>query len=194
MSQGSAKLGGMLRHRHPEPDQTAEPTADRPRMPDGYGLPETTEGLRPWADVDERLRGAETVWMATTRPDGRPHVVPRWGVWLDQRFYYDGAPTTRHTQNLLANPACALHLESGTDVVVLEGESRPATPPDPELAERLSAEFHRKYERQGYAPGPESWSGPDAGGLCVFVPRTGLTWSSFPTDATRYTFAAADGG
>ncbi|MEI6136703.1 MAG: pyridoxamine 5'-phosphate oxidase family protein [Chloroflexota bacterium] len=30
-----------------------------------------------------RLRTAMNYWIATTRPDGRPHAAPVWGVWLD---------------------------------------------------------------------------------------------------------------
>lgn len=164
------------------------PTAGRPRMPDGYGVPDDTDGLLAWDAVDERLRDARVYWMATTRPDGRPHVVPRWGVWLDGRLYYDGAPTTRHAQNLLANPHCALHLEDGTRAAILEGTSQPSRPPGPDLGGRIAADLRRKYAGDGYEPEPDAWEGEDAGGLCVFTPRTGLAWHAFPADVTRYRF------
>lgn len=157
-------------------------------MPDGYGVPETTDGLLGWPAADERLASATEYWMATTRPDGRPHVVPRWGVWLDGRFYYDGSPQTRHARNLADNAACALHLESGTEVVILEGTSRPSAPVDTTLGGRLSAVFAQKYGDRGYAPPPDAWSGDDAGGLAVFTPATGLAWTDFPTDVTRFHF------
>lgn len=163
-------------------------TIDRPLFPEGYGVPESEEGQLPWSHVEERLRSATEFWMATTRPDGRPHVVPRWGAWLDGAFWYDGSPETRHARNLVHNPATVLHLESGTDVVILEGESRRSEPVGGELGERISAEFKRKYAAKGYEPGPDSWSGADAGGLCVFRPRKAMAWSNFPSDATRFTF------
>ena len=31
---------------------------------------------------DERLRTEANVWLATMRPDGRPHVSPIWFVWV----------------------------------------------------------------------------------------------------------------
>lgn len=164
------------------------PTAERPRMPDGYGLPDGTDGLLPWEEVDSRLRTSRVYWLATTRPDGRPHVVPRWGAWLDGCLHYDGSPATRHVRNLADNPHCAVHLEDGTQAVILEGTAGPAAPPPAGLGQRLSAEFSRKYGGQGYAPPPDAWDGPDAGGLCVFTPATGLAWTSFPSDATRYIF------
>ncbi|CAN5840503.1 pyridoxamine 5'-phosphate oxidase family protein [soil metagenome] len=161
---------------------------DRPVMPDGYGVPDTTDGLLDWSVVDARLAAATEYWMATTRPDGRPHVVPRWGVWRDGQFFYDGSPQTRHARNLAGNAACALHLESGTDVVILEGRSGPSAPITGELGQRLSEVFQRKYRERGYAPPPDAWSGDDAGGLAVFTPVTGLAWSDFPADVTRFHF------
>jgi hypothetical protein len=161
--------------------------AGRPEVPDGYGVTEDGPYL-PWADVEDWLLEATEYWLATTRPDGRPHVVPRWGVWLDDRFWYDGSPQTRHARNLRANPACALHLESGTTVTIIEGESRPSEPIQGDLGERLSAEYGRKYQRLGYAPEPDAWSDPAAGGMCVFTPTKGLAWSKFPDDMTRYVF------
>ncbi|HEX5616142.1 MAG TPA: pyridoxamine 5'-phosphate oxidase family protein, partial [Acidimicrobiia bacterium] len=66
-------------------------TRDRPQMPEGYGVPETDNGLLDWATIEARLVASQQYWMATVRPDGRPHVVPRWGVWLDGGLYYDGS-------------------------------------------------------------------------------------------------------
>ena len=159
----------------------------RPDVPDGYGVKEDGPFLR-WADVEDWLVEATEYWLATTRPDGRPHVVPRWGVWLDDRFWYDGSPMTRHARNIAANPACALHLESGTTVTIIEGTSRPSQPIQGELGERLAAEYVRKYEQLGYAPAADAWSGDDAGGMCVLTPAKGIAWSQFPSDLTRYVF------
>lgn len=162
---------------------------DRPEMPDGYGVPETSDGLLAWEAVEARLRDSTVYWLATTRPDGRPHVVPRWGAWVDGRLFYDGAPTTRHAVNLRSNGHCVLHLEDGTRAVIVEGTSRPASPPGSELGGRIAAEMARKYGADGYAPEPDSWEGEDAGGLCVLTPDKALAWNSFPADVTRFRFA-----
>jgi hypothetical protein len=157
-----------------------EPTASPLTLPDGYG---TATAPLAWAGVRARLERSLHFWVATTRPDGRPHVVPRWGVWLDDLWYYDGSPATRHARNLDGNAAAVLHLEDGKDAVVLEGESRLITP-DGKLGERLAAAFV-KYHGLGYAPGPSDW---DGGGLWRFTPARGYAWSQFPADATRFTF------
>jgi hypothetical protein len=165
---------------------TSAPQPDRPTMPDGYGIPTTTEGLLPWPRVEERLRAARHYWLSTVRPDGRPHSVPRWGVWVDGAFYYDGAPTTRHVRNLEHNPACTLTLESGVEVVIIEGRSAATSAAPDGLGARLAAAF-QKYHPD-YAPGPDSWAGADGGGLRVIIPRRALAWFAFPGDCTRFTF------
>lgn len=166
---------------------TTIPRADRPIMPEGYGLPTSTEGLLAWADIEARLVAATSYWLATVRPDGRPHVVPRWGVWLDGRFWYDGAPTTVHARNLTANPACSLNLESGTEAVIVEGESHPTRAPAETLGARISEAF-AKYHDLGYSPTADAWAGEEGGGLRVLTPKRALAWFAFPTDATRFQF------
>lgn len=163
------------------------PRRSRPRFPDGYGLPDTDEGLLEWSTVEQRLEAAEHYWLSSVRPDGRPHTIPRWGVWVDQRFYYDGAPTTRHARNLQQNPACTLNLEDGKEAVILEGRSEATRADAGDLGTRL-AEAFGKYHALGYEPGPDSWAGEDGGGLRVFAPTTAMAWFSFPTDATRFSF------
>jgi nitroimidazol reductase NimA-like FMN-containing flavoprotein (pyridoxamine 5'-phosphate oxidase superfamily) len=158
-------------------------------MPAGYGLPSMTDGMLSWERVEERLRSSRHYWLSTVRPDGRPHSIPRWGVWLDGRFYYDGAPTTRHVRNLQNNPACTLTLESGTEVVIVEGCSV-ATRADPEgLGARLAAAFEKYHP--DYAPARAAWAEENGGGLRVIAPQRVLAWFAFPADCTRFTFLTA---
>jgi hypothetical protein len=164
------------------------PGRARPAVPEGYGVPDSTDGLLSWSgDVEPRLVASLHYWLATVRPDGTPHSVPRWGVWLDGRFFYDGSPATRHARNVQANPACTLTLESGTEVVIVEGASVATRADAGDLGTRLASAFE-KYHPHGYSPGPDSWSGADGGGLRVITPRRALAWFSFPADCTRFTF------
>jgi hypothetical protein len=160
---------------------------DRPELPDGYGVQDKGPFLD-WAEVAARLAESKEYWLSTTRPDGRPHVVPRWGVWLDDRFWYDGSPLTRHALNVERNPACALHLESGTTVTIVEGSSERSKPIVGELGARLAGEYSRKYRELGYAPAPDAWSDEVAGGMRVVTPVKAIAWSQFPTDMTRFAF------
>ena len=171
-----------------------EPTADRPVVPDGYGVPDSDEGLIPWSLVEDRLTTSMHYWMATTRPDGSPHVIPRWGVWLDGRFWYDGSPDTVHVRNLQHNPACVLNLEDGARAVIVEGRSDVARRPGRELGGKLSQAFSAKYGPHGYRPEPDAWEGPDSGGLRMFTPVKAMAWFDFPTDMTRFSFQNVDSG
>lgn len=164
------------------------PVRDRPEMPHGYGVPDTDHGVLEWSVVEDQLLESFHYWMATTRPDGNPHVVPRWGVWMDGRFWYDGSPDTIHVRNLAANAGCVLHLESGSRAVIVEGRSLSAATPGLEFGGRLAAEFSRKYAELGYSPQANSWEGPNAGGLRVLTPDKAMAWFDFPNDVTRFRF------
>lgn len=164
----------------------SEPSRDRPQMPEGYGVDKATHYVD-WGDMEERLTESRHYWLATTRPDGRPHVVPRWGVWLDSKFWYDGSPETVHARNLEVSGHCVLHLEDGKVVTIVEGRSDVSAPITGELGERLSVEYARKYGPD-YTPGPDAWSDEHAGGMRVLIPLRAIGWSEFPNDLTRYTF------
>jgi hypothetical protein len=102
------------------------------------------------------LNAARHYWLCSVRPDGRPHCVPRWCVYLDGRIYYDGSPETRHARNIMENPHVSLHLESGEQAIILEGTAAPAGKPSAELASSLAAAYRSKYAALGYTPAPTS--------------------------------------
>ena len=155
----------------------------RPKFPKGYV--DNPASFLTWERVAAQLAESVNYWLCSVRPDGRPHVIPRWGVFLDEKFFYDGSSETRHAQNLAANPHVSLHLESGTEAVILEGTSAPAGEPDPELARRLADAYRAKYAAHGYSPEPNQW---DEGGLYVFTPRQCLAWTVFFENPTKFVF------
>lgn len=162
------------------------PERDTPQVPDGYGA-ESVEGHVDWSDVEARLRESQNYWLCTSRADGRPHVIPRWGVWVEAAFWYDGSSETVHARNLGEDGPCALHLESGTEVVILEGRSIVSAPPTGDLGKCLAEEFGRKYAPT-YQPTADAWSRDDAGGMRVLRPAKALAWMNFPKDLTRFKF------
>ena len=89
----------------------------------GYGILDATDGrgLLPWEWAVERLTKSRNYWVATTCPDGRPHCVPVWGIWLDDAFYFSSGAKSRKARNLAANPNCVVCPEDGTQAVSLEG-------------------------------------------------------------------------
>ena len=92
---------------------------------------------------------------------------------------------TRRGRNLAQNPAVVVHLESGSDVVILHGEAEQIFGPEHSLAERLSATYTAKYKSMGYAPSPDTWAG---GGLYRVSIHEAYAWTKFPEDATRWRF------
>jgi hypothetical protein len=159
--------------------------AGRPVMPDGYGVPESTQGTLPWSYVEERMSAAGNYWIATVRPDGRPHAMPVWGAWIDRKLYIEGSPDTIRHRNLEGNPNVVAHLEDGSQVVIVEGAAQAVGKPPRLLAEQLAAIMGQKYASFGYTPGPDQW---DSGGLYVIFPRKVFAWTSFPQDTTRWLF------
>jgi nitroimidazol reductase NimA-like FMN-containing flavoprotein (pyridoxamine 5'-phosphate oxidase superfamily) len=123
----------------------ATPTASRPFIP-GYGILDANSGrgLFPWSWATERLTAATTYWIATVRPDGRPHAMPVWGVWLDDGFYFSSGTQSRKVRNLTENPRCVVACEVGEDQIILEGIAEQAS--DPELRRRFCDEYQTKYD------------------------------------------------
>ena len=158
-----------------------EPSADRPHIP-GYGVPKGKTGMLPWSHVTERMAAAKNYWIATVSVDARPHATPVWGLWMDDKLYFGGGPATKRARNLQQNPAVCVHLESGSEVIILHGEARPMAGLDPALIARLIDLSGEKY---GYRPKPEEYESP--GGFVV-IPQTVLAWTQFPKDATRWHF------
>ena len=153
----------------------------RPRFPEGYV--DHPKALLTWDHVEQRLTVAKNYWLSTVRPTGRPHAIPVWAVWVEGRLYFDGSPETRHARNIAKNPHVCLHLESGDDVIILEGVAQPSPRPSAELGTKLAQAYAVKYATLGYTPQPNQW---DQGGLFEIVPDTVLAWTKFTDDPTRF--------
>lgn len=142
----------------------------------GYGVPESTEGLLSWEHVEQRLTDAQNYWVATADRAGRPHAVPVWAIWLDGRLIFSAGP--RSSRNLSVNPAVSIHLESGSDVVIIEGEAQSVQNADSAFAVRAIDTYAAKYDYR-----PETIEG-----MLSLRPSTAYAWTSFPGDATRWQF------
>ena len=84
---------------------------------------------------------AKNVWVATVRPDGRPHLVPVWFVVADGKWYICTAPDSVKARNLQSNPKIVLALEDGSNPHIVEGEAKAVTP----NAEAVKL-FKQKYD------------------------------------------------
>jgi hypothetical protein len=91
------------------------------------GETETTS----WDLARERLANPEfqrTSWLATTRPDGRPHLMPVIATWIDDAIHLVVGEGTRKGRNLAADGRCVVATSSTTLPsldIVLEGHVEP---------------------------------------------------------------------
>jgi hypothetical protein len=99
------------------------PTPTPVRFPADYGITAVPGEKLPWETVERWLVRSRNYWICTTRPDGRPHAKPVWGVWLDGAVLWSTDDNSVTGRNLAANTAVSIHLESGDEAAILDGES-----------------------------------------------------------------------
>jgi len=106
-----------------------------------------------WTTARENLEDAEIYWLSTVRPDGRPHVTPLLGAWLDGGLYFCTGPTERKAKNLAQNPHCILTTGTneldGLDLVL---EGMVAEVSDAAELARTAGAFESKYGPRLTAP------------------------------------------
>ena len=161
----------------------AEPTPGPVRVVRGYGLGDAPAdgSVLAWPTVVEWLVDSRNYWISSTRPDGRPHAMPVWGLWIDGTLWFSTDPVSVKARNLAAGPDVVVHLESGDDVCIIEGVARKVR------ADELPASFVDDYDaKYGHRL---DLSNP-AFGFYVLDPAVALTWreADFTTSATRWTF------
>jgi nitroimidazol reductase NimA-like FMN-containing flavoprotein (pyridoxamine 5'-phosphate oxidase superfamily) len=148
-----------------------------------------------WARGRRDLQDAEVYWLATVRPDGRPHVTPLTGIWFDGALYFCTGPTERKAKNLAQNAHCVLttgcNRLDGLDVVV---EGNAAKVSDPAELANVADTYESKYGRHFTAP-EGTWFGlGDAmrrGEAVVFrvAPSTAFGFGKgTPYSQTRWSF------
>lgn len=159
-----------------------EPRAGRPIMPALYGMAKRKKGTINWADVCKKLEASRNYWIATTRPDGRPHAMPVWGFWFDDAVIFGTGRETVKGRNLARDPHAVVHLESGDDVVVLECDVTEVNLSNENLRKRLDKATRIKYKMPLMVV-PESV-------MFRAQPKVALAWreKDFPKSATRFVF------
>lgn len=190
--------------KHPAASKSAKslsaPKAGRPFAP-GYGIvgPKDGKGLLPWSWVTRKMNSCRTFWLATIHTaldtnlkntnlqnkdaEPRPHVMPVWGVWLDDAFFFSTGRNSRKGQNLAANPACTITNDDGAEAVVIEGRATEVEVKVKDAAqlERIAVAYKKKYKMD-----PRSMKEP----IFRVRPKTifGFIEKTFPKSATRWKF------
>ncbi|HEY4766054.1 MAG TPA: pyridoxamine 5'-phosphate oxidase family protein [Candidatus Sulfotelmatobacter sp.] len=170
-----------------EKAKSAHPAGCRaglPHLPPMYGLKPRLQYL-PFSHAEERLTHSRNYWICTARPDGRPHSIPVWGFWVEGAFYFGTSRASRKARNLAQNAAVSIHLDSGDDVVILEGSAVEVDLADPSTVQPLDNASRAKYKMPLMVT-------PDVV-LYRVRPRVVLAWTEkdFPNNATRWEFDTA---
>jgi nitroimidazol reductase NimA-like FMN-containing flavoprotein (pyridoxamine 5'-phosphate oxidase superfamily) len=163
-----------------------EPRASRPKMP-GYGIlaADQGSGLLPWSWARERLEQSHNYFLATARPDGRPHLMAVWAVWVDDTFCFSTGAESAKARNLAHDPHCAIAIEGAGESVIVEGIAARASD-----AEHLGAEYLSRAGDAYQAKYPPYKLDPAMGPIFVVRPRVvyGMIEFRMVETATRWEF------
>ena len=177
-----------------------EPKAERNL--DGYGAPTI-----PWEKVRDVLNrrmpqepgsggpDRHTCWLATVRPDGRPHVMPLGVLRVDGAFYFNSGAAARKAKNLAHNPHCVITVATHDFDLILEGNAVKVT--DPAKVARVAEAFRTdgwpaSVDESGTSLTAD-FSAPSAGpppwDVYEFTPETVFALGTAePYGATRWQF------
>jgi len=149
----------------------------------------------PWSRAVEQLEAgkANSFWLATVRPDGRPHSAAVGALWVDGKLYFTSGPQTRKSRDLAHNPACVFSVTLPDLDLVMEGTAARVT--DEATLQRLA----QAYAAQGWPARASDgaltaeYSAPSAGPppwfLYVLTPTTAFgVATAEPHGATRWQF------
>jgi len=146
-----------------------------------------------WEDARRTLEEAELFWLVTVRADGRPHLTPLVGVWLDDMLHFctgateQKAVNLRHHEDVILLTGCN-RWDGGVDVVV---EGRAARVTDQHALRRLAEAWSHKWDgRWTYECGPEGFRSDESGPVVVFAVRPDkvLAFAKGDVSQTRHTF------
>jgi hypothetical protein len=152
----------------------------------GYGLAAGEVGLLPWSWANERLERAHNYWVATTSPDGVPHLAAVWGVWVGGALYFSTGGASVKARNLTADAGCVVAPEHADESVVVHGVAERVG--DPAALDFVARIYAGKYG--------SGWPEPAADPVFAVAPRVVIGLDSeparFTTSATRWRFATID--
>jgi nitroimidazol reductase NimA-like FMN-containing flavoprotein (pyridoxamine 5'-phosphate oxidase superfamily) len=121
----------------------------------------------PWSMALEALESADAqklrTFLATTRPDGRPHLAGVGALWDQGKVYIVSGEDTRKSRNLAENPSCSVSFALERMDLVIEGTATKVTD------EATLQHVAKRYGEQGWPARVENgafthdFSAPSAG-------------------------------
>lgn len=147
-----------------------------------------------WEEGRRRLAEAPVYWLTTVRPEGRPHMTPLIGVWLDDAMHFCTGADERKAHNLEHNARCILSTgcntyDEGLDVIV-EGEA--VRVDDDATLQRLADAWEAKYGKDWHFEVRDGAFEAGQGPALVFrvAPVTVFGFAKGRFGQTRWRFAA----
>jgi hypothetical protein len=151
-----------------------------------------------WRQVSDALAAAELYWLTTVREDGRPHITPLIGAWVDDAwFLFCTGPEEQKAQNL--NHSTAVAVTTGVNTwndgldVIIEGDAERVTGRD--ALTRLADVVREKYDGVwDFTPADDGFRHTDEGGdghiAYVFrvPPAKVLAFAKSPHGQTTFRF------
>lgn len=152
-----------------------EPRLVPTRFDPSYGITGEAEGAS-WLATEEQIAASRNYWLSTVREDGAPHAKPVWGHWVAGALWFGSGGVA--ARNLARDPRVSVHLESGDDVVILEGTVEVRSVPA-DVLQAYAAKYTMKAE-----------DFPTDGDWYRLEPRTAFTWleQDYPKTAARWTW------
>jgi hypothetical protein len=151
----------------------------------------------PWSRAEHQMEAATgtdiTHFLATVRPDGRPHVAGIGALWVDGKYYFTSGAGTRKSRNLAERDDCAISVKLPDLDLIVEGKAKKVTDEATlkQLAQRFDAQGWPATVKDGALTAP--FSAPSAGpapwDLYEFTPATAFgVATAEPHGATRWRF------
>jgi general stress protein 26 len=157
---------------------------------------EATEPVS-WQPVSDALTAAELYWLTTIRTDGRPHITPLVGAWVDNSFVFCTGPEEQKARNLEHGTAVAVttgvnNWQDGLDIVV-EGNAERVTGRDTlaKWADAIREKYHGDWD---FTPNDDGFGHTDAAGAThtahVFrvAPTKVIAFAKSPHGQTTFRF------
>jgi nitroimidazol reductase NimA-like FMN-containing flavoprotein (pyridoxamine 5'-phosphate oxidase superfamily) len=145
-----------------------------------------------WQQVSDALAAAELYWLTTVRKDGRPHITPLIGAWVDDGFVFCTGPEEQKARNLEHRTAVAVTTgvntwNDGLDVVV-EGNAERVT--GLETLTRLADAIREKYRGEwDFTPHDDGFGHTDDSYIAYVFrvpPDKVLAFAKSPHGQTRF--------
>ncbi len=94
------------------------------------------------SELIRRFHTSQCSWLATVRPDGRPHVAPVWHVWFQHRVWVVTTARAVKVANIQHNPRVVITDTDARHPIIIEGVAAFV----PQAEPRLRPLFLTKYD------------------------------------------------